>query len=158
MTGDFVHISLGSEENIGLYQEVFHDSALYSRYYEDNDILLCTLEKAVANRELWIGTHGEGGEIVAVMQVMLRGFFGGFPYLALLGVKKGWRGMGVGHFMIASFEEAARQLGYAKTSILTSSFNQRARRLYQSLGYKKIGFLQDAFRKGIDEIIFVKTL
>jgi ribosomal protein S18 acetylase RimI-like enzyme len=103
-------------------------------------------------------TNGEGGETVGVMQVQLRGFFGAFPYLALLGVRKEWRGRGAGRFMMAAFEEAARQEGCDKTSLMASSFNPRAIRLYQSLGYKKIGYLDDAFKKGIGEYIFVKRL
>jgi ribosomal protein S18 acetylase RimI-like enzyme len=157
MTPD-IRLSLGVAENLGRYEEVFHNSALYSRYFADDDRLVQILRYALDHRELWVAANGGGDEVIGVMHVQLTGFFGAFPYLALLGVKKEWRGKGAGRFMIAAFEEAARQSGYSRTSIMASSFNPRAARLYQSLGYKKIGYLEDAFKKGIGEHIFVKTL
>ncbi|MDR1580986.1 MAG: GNAT family N-acetyltransferase [Synergistaceae bacterium] len=153
-----IRLSLGISDDIGGYEEVFRDSALYSRYFADDDRLVRTLLYALERRELWVAANGASGGIIGVMQVQMTGFFGAFPYLALLGVKKEWRGKGAGRFMIAAFEEAARQGGYRKTSIMASSFNPRAANLYRSLGYKKIGYLEDAFKKGIGEYIFVKTL
>jgi ribosomal protein S18 acetylase RimI-like enzyme len=157
MNIDF-RLSLGNESAFDKYKEVFYDSALYSRYFAGDDRLEKILRYALSKNELWVATNGEGGEIAGVMQVQLTGFFGAFPYLALLGVKKEWRGKGAGHFLIKAFEEAARQQGYEKTSLMASSFNPRAIRLYQSLGYKKIGYLDDAFKPGIGEYIFVKRL
>jgi len=157
MKTDF-RLSLGNEAYLGKYHEVFHDSALYSRYFSDDDRLEKVLRYAVSNRELWVAANGASDEIIGVMQVQLMGFFGAFPYLALLGVKKEWRSKGAGRFLIAAFEEAARQRGCEKTSLMASSFNPRAIRLYQSVGYKKIGYLDDAFKRGIGEYIFVKTL
>jgi ribosomal protein S18 acetylase RimI-like enzyme len=153
-----IRLSLGNHDRLGAYEDVFRDSALYSRYFADDDRLARILRYAADRRELWAAANGEGGEVIGVMQIQMTGFFGAFPYLALLGVSKEWRGRGAGRFMIAAFEEAARQGGYPKTSMMASSFNPRALRLYQSLGYKKIGYLDDAFKKGIGEHILVKTL
>lgn len=149
-------ISWGEPEKLEEYREVFLDSLLFERYFSDDDRLRDSLRHALENRELLVAKSG--AETVGVMEVRFTGFFGAFPYLALLGVKKGWRGMGVGRQMIAFFEEAARQLGYARTSIMASGFNPRARNLYQSLGYKRIGGLANAFKEGIDENIYVKEL
>jgi ribosomal protein S18 acetylase RimI-like enzyme len=153
-----VRFSLGVADRLSVYEGVFADSALHARYFADDDRLSKILRGAAECRELWEAANGVGGETVGVMLVQLTGFFGAFPYLALLGVKKEWRGHGVGRVMIAAFEEAARQSGSSKTSLMVSSFNPRARRLYQSLGYKKIGYLDDAFKKGIGEYIMVKNL
>jgi len=157
MKQDF-HLSLGTEEFLAEYEEAFQDSSLYANYFTEDDRLMRSLREALENRELWVAANGHGGEIVGVMRIQMKGFFGGFPYLALVAVKRDWRGRGVGHFMLAAFEEAARQQGFEKVSLLTSSFNTRAIRLYRSLGYKKIGYLDDAFKKGIGEYIFVKSL
>ena len=48
------------------------------------------------------------------------GFFGAFPYLALLGVKKAFRGMGIGHTLVETFIGVSRSLGYRKCSLLVS--------------------------------------
>lgn len=152
----FIKLSLGNAASFEQYKEVFFESTLYARYFSDDDRLDRVLTEALEKKELWVATADN--EVVGVMEVRLTGFFGAFPYLALLGVKKGWRGMGVGHQMIAAFEEAARQLGYPRVSLMVSQFNPRAKNLYQSLGYKKIGYLPDAFKKGNDENIMVKDL
>ena len=66
--------------------------------------------------------------------------------------------MGVGHTLLLAFEGVARELGYDKVSLLVGQFNPRAKALYQSLGYKKIGFLESAAKPGVNENIMVKTL
>lgn len=152
----FIKVQIGDPARLEEYREVFLDSALFQRYFADDDRLRDSLRTALEQRELFVATVN--GEVAGVMEVRFDGFFRAFPYLALLGVKKGWRGKGVGRQMIAFFEEAARQLGYTRVSIMVSSFNPRARSLYQSLGYKRIGLLPDAFREGIDENILVKRL
>ena len=157
MKPDF-HLSLGTEEFLAEYEAVFHGSPLYDNYFAEDDRLMCMLRDAIEARELWVATNGPGGEIVGAIRVQMKGFFGGFPYLALAGVKQNWRGRGAGHFLLAAFEEAARQQGFDKVSLMASSFNPRAIRLYRSFGYRKIGYLEDAFKKGIGEYIFVKRL
>ena len=86
------------------------------------------------------------------------GFFGAFPYLALLGVKKSFRGMGIGHTLVETFIGVSRSLGYRKCSLLVSHFNPRAKNLYQSLGFKKVGYVPDCILPGIHENIMVKDL
>ena len=156
MQNGFITIELGDIALLEQYRDVFLNSTLFDHYYAEDDRLRVHLMRALRDKELLVGKSGD--EIVSVMEVRMTGFFGGFPYLALLGVKKGWRGMGIGHQMLAFFEEMARQAGFERTSIMASGFNPRARKLYQSLGYRRIGFLEDAFKPGISEYIYVKTL
>lgn len=152
----FINIQVGKPEFLEEYRAVFLESVLFERYFSEDDRLRDSLRDALERRELLVAESG--GEIVAVMEVRLNGFFGAFPYLALLGVKKGWRGMGIGHQMLRFFEEAARELGHRHISIMVSTFNPRARNLYQSYGFQKIGSLKDALKEGIEENILVKTL
>ena len=138
------------------YRDVFLDSPLFQHYFSEDDRLRTFLRAALQNNELVAALCD--GQVVGVMELRLKGFFGAFPYLALLGVKQGWRGKGIGRQMLAFFEEAARQTGCTKASLMVSHFNPRARRLYQNMGYKRIGFLPNAFKNGIDENILVKEL
>lgn len=135
----------------------FDDSALHERYFAGSDRLEVSLRAAVQTGDLWAAT-ASNGEIVAVMHIEEKGFFGVFPYLALFGVKKGWRGMGVGQMLLKVYEDVARSLGYKRTSMMVSAFNPRAKALYQKMGYRKIGFLPNAVKEGIDENIMVKDL
>ncbi len=151
-----VDIALANPALLEEYRAVFFDCVLYDRYFADDDRLRAILAVALEKNELLEARVG--GELAGVMEVRLTGFFDAFPYLALLGVKKGWRKMGVGRQMLAFYEEMARQCGYKRVSLMVSAFNPRAKNLYQSLGYKRIGFLPSAFKEGNDENIMVKDL
>ena len=39
---------------------------------------------------------------------------------------------------------SSRELGFRKASLLVSHFNPRAKALYQSMGYRKVGYVPDA--------------
>lgn len=136
---------------------VFLDSALYDHYFVEEGRLDRHLSTATERGELWMAVTAQN-EVVGVMAMELDGFFGAFPYLALLGVKKNFRGMGVGHVLLRTFEGVARGLGYRKASMLVSHFNPRAKALYQSMGYRKVGYVPDAILSGIHENIMVKDL
>ena len=87
-----------------------------------------------------------------------KGMFEVFPYLSLIGVKKQYRGMGVGREMLRTFEIISRSLGAEKIFLCVDAFNPRARRLYVSEGYQKYGFIPSLFKKGCDENIMMKIL
>lgn len=157
MNGLNVTIERAAPERLPEIREVFLDSALYDHYFTREGRLDNILSTAVAKGDLWLAVDSHN-EVVGAMQVELTGFFGAFPYLALLGVKKRFRGMGVGHTLLQVYEGVARELGFRKVSLLVSSFNPRAKALYQSMGYRKVGYVPDAILPGLDENIMVKTL
>ena len=66
--------------------------------------------------------------------------------------------MGIGHTLVETFIGVSRSLGYKKCSLLVSHFNPRAKNLYQSLGFKKVGYVPDCILPGIHENIMVKDL
>lgn len=151
-----LEFGIGERDKIEEYKGVFLDSALYTHYLADEDMLDDMLSSALDKKQLVIASVQ--GEAIGAMEMRLDGFCGMFPYLALLGVKSGWRKMGVGKQMLMFFEETARQLGYSRASLMVSSFNPRARNLYQKMGYKRIGILPNAVKAGIDENIMVKDI
>ena len=157
MNGINVTIERAAPERLPEIREVFLDSALYDHYFPREGRLDTILSEAVAKGDLWLAVDSRN-EVVGAMQVERNGFFGAFPYLALLGVKKRFRGMGVGHTLLRVYEGVARELGFRKVSLLVSSFNPRAKTLYQSMGYRKVGYVPDAILPGLDENIMVKTL
>lgn len=157
MNGINVTIQRAAAERLPEIREVFLDSALYDHYFTREGRLEGILADAVDKGELWLALDSHN-EVVGAMQVELHGFFGAFPYLALLGVKKRFRGMGVGHTLLRVFEGVARGLGFRKASMLVSHFNPRAKALYQSMGYRKVGYVPDAILPGNHENIMVKDL
>ena len=84
-------------------REVFLDSALYDHYFTAEGRLEGMLATAVEKGELWLAVTSQN-EVAGAMWIEMTGFFDVFPYLALLGVKKSFRGMGVGHVLLRTFE------------------------------------------------------
>lgn len=152
-----VNITRADESRLDECRQVFEDSPLYERYFAEPGRLETQLAIAVERGELWIALSSSG-EVVGAMWIELHGFFGAFPYLSLLGVKKRFRGMGVGRTLLSTFAGVSKRLGYRKCSLLVGDFNVRARNLYQSMGYKRVGHVTDCILPGLHESIMVKDL
>jgi ribosomal protein S18 acetylase RimI-like enzyme len=80
----------------------------------------------------------------------------GSPYLASIAVNASARSRGVG---AALLEAAERHFTGARWMFLcVSSFNERARALYERCGYRTVGELPDYVVDGFSEILMVKRL
>lgn len=152
-----VRITKADESRLDACHAVFADSALYDHYFTQEGRLDKQLSTAISRGELWVALTSQD-EVAGCMWVVPDGFFGAFPYLSLLGVKKSFRGMGIGHVLLETFIGVSRSLGYRKCSLLVSHFNPRAKQLYQSLGFQKMGYVPDCILPGIHENIMVKDL
>ena len=152
-----VRITKADESRLDACHAVFADSALYDHYFTQEGRLDKQLSTAIFRGELWVALTSQD-EVAGCMWVVPDGFFGAFPYLSLLGVKKSFRGMGIGHVLLETFIGVSRSLGYRKCSLLVSHFNPRAKNLYQSLGFRKVGYVPDCILPGIHENIMVKDL
>lgn len=141
------------------YIAIMLDSILYDHYWADDDSTLYgMIDEALARGTLLIAEKKSDGEAVGLIDCRWKGMFEVFPYLALIGVKKAYRGMGVGRDMLRTFEAVSRSLGAEKIFLCVDGFNPRARHLYVSEGYVKYGFIPDLFKKGCDENIMMKIL
>ena len=136
------------------YYDIMRDSNLYDHY---GDVLFEIVDDALNRGSLLIAERS-GGEAVGLIDCRWKGMFEVFPYLSLIGVKKQYRGMGVGREMLRTFEIISRSLGAEKIFLCVDAFNPRARRLYVSEGYQKYGFIPSLFKKGCDENIMMKIL
>ena len=152
-----VRITKADESRLDACHAVFADSALYDHYFTQEGRLDKQLSTAISRGELWVALTSQD-EVAGCMWVVPDGFFGAFPYLSLLGVKKSFRGMGIGHVLLETFIGVSRSLGYRKCSLLVSHFNPRPKNLYQSLGFRKVGYVPDCILPGIHENIMVKDL
>ncbi|MBI4909599.1 MAG: GNAT family N-acetyltransferase [Acidobacteria bacterium] len=80
----------------------------------------------------------------------------GSPYIASIAVAPGWRGKGIG---AALLDAAEMQFPGVKHFFLcVSSFNERARVLYERHGYTAVGVLKDYVIPGASEILMHKRL
>ena len=136
---------------------VFHDSAIYERYFSQDDRLLRSLRTGAERGELYTA-QTEQGRIVGVMRVVPGGFCGLYPYLALIGVDASARGQGVGGALMDAFEEMGRTAGRSRVSLMVSDFNTGAQAFYKARGYRELGRIPDAAKAGITELVYLKDL
>ena len=84
-------------------------------------------------------------------------------HVASLGliVMKGYRGIGVGRSLMHVAEEVAIENEFEKIILSTFSSNEKARRLYESLGYELVGIRRRHFKMFgayVDEALYEKHL
>ena len=80
----------------------------------------------------------------------------GSPYISTIAVAPEWRGQGFGTRLV-DFAEA-HCAGARYIFLCVSSFNPRARQLYQRLGYTTVGILEDYIVDGSSEFLMHKRL
>lgn len=81
----------------------------------------------------------------------------GSPYIKSIAVYPEFRGQGIGTNLL-SFAENLFKSKSRHIFICVSSFNHRARELYERRGYKAIGELKDYIIEGASEILMHKGL
>jgi ribosomal protein S18 acetylase RimI-like enzyme len=81
----------------------------------------------------------------------------GSPYLASIAVAAPARGHGVGQRLLRHVEDRFRPQA-RHFFLCVSSFNERARRLYERQGYEAVGLLRDYVIDGADEVLMHKWL
>ena len=77
-------------------------------------------------------------------------------YVQTLCVAEGLRSQGLGSELLAFAEERIFR-EFKNVFLCVSSFNPRARALYERLGYETVGPLRDFVIAGHDEILLRKT-
>ena len=153
-----VWIRPGDPARLSDYMDVMRDSALYDHYYAPDETVLRDILADALARGALLTAENSSGEAVGLMQCEWKGMFGAWPYLALLGVKKRWRGMGVGHKLLNAFERISKEMGARQIFICVSAFNPRARALYTSLGFRRIATVPELYRDDVTENVLMKRL
>ncbi len=115
-----------------------------------------TLLRIVANpaREVYVALAGSK-EIAGFIMLNMQGAFIG--YIQSICIAPNWRSKGIGSRLMA-FAEKRIFRETPNTFICVSSFNPRARKLYERLGYEVIGELKDYIVSGHSEILLRKAI
>lgn len=143
----------GDMGRIDEYCAVFHDSKLYDTYFSQDDRLEKYLRRGIETGNLHIAMSS--GEPIAAIYMTMDGM-ADLPCVHLLGVKKNYRGMGIGRDLLRIFIGVAEAQGVPNMFILTSHFNVRAKKLYQSMGFKSYCLLTDLLKKGVSEWLMMR--
>ncbi|MFH1086715.1 MAG: GNAT family acetyltransferase [Chloroflexota bacterium] len=91
-------------------------------------------KKLLRDPELFLVAELEG----RVVGVIMGAWDGRRGWLHHLAVDAACRGQGIATVLIAAVEEALRSKGCLKVNLLVGARNERARRLYASLGYAEM--------------------
>ncbi len=129
-------------------------SDLWDAYFKSDENAEEAIRNRIKSKQVYVAST-KNGKCIGFMGILNQGCFGKFPYLSILAVKRKHRGRGVGKKLLGKFEE----IGFEKSDIiflLVSDFNKKAKALYKEIGYKKVGSIQDLFKKGITESLLMK--
>lgn len=93
--------------------------------------------------------------IVGFLVLEMEGTFTG--YIKSIGVHKTWQGKGVGKRMMQFAED---KIFAVKPNVFlcVSSFNTKAKKFYDKLGYETVGELKDFLLAGYSEILMRKSI
>ncbi len=108
---------------------------------------------APSERETYVLKDGDA--VAGFVMLDMRGILSG--YLQSIAVDAKYRGQGLGTRLIEFVEERIFR-ERPNVFLFVSSFNHRARQLYESLGYETIGTVKNFLVEGYDEILMRKTI
>jgi len=68
-----------------------------------------------------------------------------------------FRNLGIGKKLLKHFEETNSKTSL-KLFLVVAEFNPKAKRLYQSIGYKEVGIVPNLYKRGVTECLMMKEL
>lgn len=113
----------------------------------------CLANVCQPDREVHVARAGDA--IAGFIILSMRGAFPG--YIQTICVAESARSHGVGSQLMRFAEERIFR-EHANAFICVSSFNPRARQLYERLGYRAVGELEDYLVRGHSEIFMRKSI
>lgn len=151
-----INIFLGLKEDLNDCCKALENSMLFDEYFKDikkcNSFILEGIEK----QEVYIAKD-ENRNTVGFMRIDDVGMFSKFPFLRLIAVKHEYRCNGFGTEMLGLYEAKFRNKS-DRVFLCVSSLNDKAKKLYTSLGYNEVGKIDGLYKKGKTEYIMMKEI
>lgn len=155
---NMIEIERADISKIGEYKSIFEGSPLYNHYFKKSDILDKWLNEAISNGEAYVAIDRNGEALGYISLKASDPVVGGLPNATLLGVKATSRGRGIGQLLLGFYTEVIKELGFEEAAIVVNDWNPRARKLYDSLGFKFKKSFDDPFGGNWKDHILVKKL
>ncbi len=149
-----ITIIKGSINHLNDCEDALVDSELGKRYFSEKGSARKSLEEGLCRNEIYVAI--ENNNCMGFIWVILNGIFHSFPYIHIVAVKSEVRGQGIGEDLLR-FVENEYFTNYSKLFLVVADFNPKAKRLYERIGYSKIGEIPDLYRKGISECLMMKS-
>ena len=140
------------------YKRIFDNSALYNHYFKKTDLLDKVLTDALKAGRAYVAVDRKGEAVGYMSMSPSDAMVDGLPCLTLLGVKDTQRGRGIGQMLLAFYVGVMTQLGFKECALVVNDWNPRARKLYDSLGFKLRRSYEDQIIGGWMNHILVKKL
>ena len=97
----------------------------------------------------------EEGRLVGFAIVQMEGEVG---YVATLDVDPAWRRAGLAVRLMVEMERQAEAAGAVEMQLHVFAGNERAMRLYERLGYGRLGVAAGFYGRGLDAVVYAKYL
>ena len=139
------------------YKHIFDNSALYTHYFKKKpELLEQWLTEYMPNAYIAVDRNGNSVGWISISASDAH--IDGLPNITLLGVKDSARGRGIGQMLISFYVDVMTQLGCEECAVVVNDWNPRARKLYDSLGFKLRKSYEDPFIGGFVNHVLVKKL
>lgn len=139
------------------YKHIFDNSALYTHYFKKKpELLEQWLTEYMQNAYIAVDRNGNSVGWISISASDAH--IDGLPNITLLGVKDSARGRGIGQMLISFYVDVMTQLGCEECAVVVNDWNPRARKLYDSLGFKLRKSYEDPFIGGFVNHVLVKKL
>jgi len=125
-------------------------------YFPDEDKAIQALSEGISKGEIFVAINKEC-VCLGFVWFIFDGAFHSFPYLHIIAVKDEYRSLGIGKKLL-KYVEGATSKNSTKLFLVVADFNPRAKKLYQSIGYKEVGIIPDLYKKGVTECLMMKEI
>lgn len=156
---NMISIQKAEKGKIEEYRRIFDNCSIYDHYFKPHPEFLdeCLLS-AIEAGQAFVATDRNGEALGWATIMTSHATVDGLPELYLLGVKDTARGRGIGQLLIHFYEGVMGGLGFKEVAIVVNDWNPRARKLYDSQGYKLRKSIEDPYIGGFTDHILVKKL
>lgn len=150
-----ITIIKGSLDNLKECTDALINSELGKRYFSAEGSARRALEEGFKKEEIYVALDNNQN-CMGFMWYILNGIFHSYPYLHIIAVKEEYRNQGIGSKLLKSFEDCCFN-NTMKIFLVVADFNQKAKMLYERLGYIEVGSIPNLYREGITEHLMMKS-
>jgi len=114
------------------------------------------LKEGINNGEIYAAID-QDNSCLGFIKIIWEGMFNVFPMVHIIAVQENFRNQGIGKALLAYFEKLAFP-AYSKVFLTVEDFNPDAMRLYERLGYIKVGEIPGLYKAGVTDYLMMKKL